>query len=403
MLRRLATVVGVALLATVLTAPANAVVEPPRPTFYEAPSVLPSTNGAVIRSEQMTYKLDPLKANTVAMNSWRILYRSTNRVGKPIAVSGTVLVPKAAWFGFGRRPVIGYAAGTQGMADKCAPSRQFSEGLEYEGAFISGLLARGYAVVMTDYEGLGTAGVHTYMDRVSQGRAVLDSVRAAQRLSGTGLSSLNPVGLQGYSQGGGAAASAAELAASYAPELSIKGASVGAVPADLKKVAQKIDGTMWAEFLLYAARGLSQSYGIDPHSVTNDLGDKKMDEIEGHCVFDLFSNSFVKSSTLTDSGQSLVQIMDSEPWRTMVEQQRIGTLKPAFPVLVTHSALDDTIPYDQGKAMAKSWCAKGANVRFSTNLNPGHLGGMLATSTEMYGFFEARFAGLPQWSNCWIL
>ena len=116
-----------------------------------------------------------------------------------------------------------------------------------------------------------------------------------------------------------------------------------------------------------------------------------------------FQPAVVKSSTLTDSGQSLVQIMDSEPWRTMVEQQRIGTLKPAFPVLVTHSALDDTIPYDQGKAMAKSWCAKGANVRFSTNLNPGHLGGMLVTSTEMYGFFEARFAGLPQWSNCWIL
>ena len=61
---------------------------------------------------------------------------------------------------------------------------------------------------MPDYEGLGTAGVHTYMDRVSQGRATLDVIRAAQRLDGTGLSAGSPVGIMGYSQGGGAAAAA---------------------------------------------------------------------------------------------------------------------------------------------------------------------------------------------------
>jgi pimeloyl-ACP methyl ester carboxylesterase len=112
-----------------------------------------------------------------------------------------------------------------------------SEGLEYESLFIKGLIERGYAVALTDYQGLGTAGVHTYMNRVAQGRAVLDAVRAAQRLSGSGLSSLNPVGLVGYSQGGGASAAAAELAASYAPELKVKGAVAGAVPADLGAVA----------------------------------------------------------------------------------------------------------------------------------------------------------------------
>ena len=109
---------------------------------------------------------------------------ATNRRGRSLAVSGTVLVPSAAWVGPGARPVIGYAPGTQGMADRCAPSRQFSEGLEYEAIGIEGLLARGYAVAMTDYEGLGTEGVHTYMDRVSQGRALLDVVRAASRQHG---------------------------------------------------------------------------------------------------------------------------------------------------------------------------------------------------------------------------
>jgi hypothetical protein len=191
-----------ALLATTLAAsPATAAVEePPRPPFYEAPATLPAAAGDVIRSERLTFLLDPLDATSLVRNATRVLYRTTDRTGTPIAASGTVLVPNAPWVGVGSRPVIGYAPGTQGMADRCAPSRQFAEGIEYEGVVMEGLLQRGYAIAMPDYEGLGTAGVHTYMDRVSQGRATLDVVRAAQRLDGTGLSGSSPVGLQGYSR-----------------------------------------------------------------------------------------------------------------------------------------------------------------------------------------------------------
>ena len=120
-------------------------------------------------------------------------------------------------------------------------------------------------------------------------------------------------------------------------------------------------------------------------------------------MFDLFSNSGKKFVDLTNSGQSAGQIYSQAPYTSIVQGQRLGDIKPTVPVLVTHSALDDVIPYAVGKAMAKRWCAKGANVYFSTNLNPTHLGGMLSTSTEMYAFFEARFAGVPQWSNCWTL
>ncbi len=95
------------------------------------------------------------------------------------------------------------------------------------------MLARGYSVAVTDYEGLGTPGSHTYMARASQAHAVLDVVRAAQRLGNPELVAGGPVALAGYSQGGGASAAAVELAAQYAPELNLKGAYAGAVPADL--------------------------------------------------------------------------------------------------------------------------------------------------------------------------
>ena len=400
----LALVTAASAVVAVGTPTATAVVpEPPRPAFYEAPAVLPSTNGAVIRSEKMTFLLDPLDATSLVRNAQRVLYRTTNRTGKAIAVSGTVLVPTSPWIGLGSRPVIGYAPGTQGMADRCAPSRQFSEGIEYEGLGIEGLLQRGYAVAMPDYEGLGTAGVHTYMDRVSQGRATLDVVRAAQRLPGTGLTASSPVGLMGYSQGGGAAASAVELAATYAPDLRVKGAVVGAVPADLAQVASALDGGPYSAFAYFALRGLAASYDIDLSPYLNDRGRAVSDQVETECVFDLLNHAFVRSSTLSASGRPMSDLMAVEPFRSIVEAQRIGTIRPSVPVLVTHSAIDDVIPYAVGRQMARSWCSKGANVRFSTNVAPGHVGGIVPQTAEALPFFEARFAGLPQVSSCWLV
>ena len=401
----LTSTIAAAITVTALgTTSAHAVVpEPPRPAFYEAPATLPGANGAVIRSEHVTFLLDPLDATSLVRNADRILYRTTNRTGTAIAVSGTVLVPSAPWVGVGSRPVIGYAPGTQGMADRCAPSRLFSEGIEYEGIGIEGLLLRGYAVAMPDYEGLGTVGIHTYMDRVSQGRATLDAVRAAQRLAGTGLDATSPVGLMGYSQGGGAAASAVELAPTYAPELRLKGAVVGAVPADLATVATNLDGGLFSAFAFFALRGLSASYDLDLSPYLNDAWRAAMDSVEQDCVFDLLDHAFVRSSTLSVDGRPMSELMAQEPFRSIVESQRIGTTRPAFPVLVTHSTLDDVIPYAVGRSMARSWCGTGANVRFSPNLAPLHVGGIVPHTAEALPFFEARFAGLPQVSNCWVL
>lgn len=390
--------------AIVVASPARAAVEePPRPAFYEAPATLPAANGTLIRSEKMTFLLDPLDATSLVRNATRVLYKSTNRAGEAIAVSGTVLVPTAPWVGLGTRPVIAYAAGTQGLADRCAPSRQFSEGVEYEGLVMEGLLQRGYAIAMTDYEGLGTVGVHTYMDRVSQGRAVLDAVRAAQQLTDTGLTSTSPVGIQGYSQGGGGAASAVELASTYAPELRLKGAVVGAVPADLVKVATNLDGSLYSSFAFFALRGLAASYDIDLTPYLNAQGLEAMTAVEQDCVFDLLDNAFVRSETLSIDGQPLSALMTRAPFASVIEAQRIGTIKPTVPVLVSHSVLDDVIPYAAGKAMARSWCNKGANVRLSNNVVPLHVGGIVPHAAEAQLFWEARFAGLPQLSNCWLI
>ena len=81
-------------------------------------------------------------------------------------------------------------------------------------------LKAGYAVVRTDYEGLGTPSAHPYLIGVSEGRAVLDMVRAARKLD---RSLGKQVVIAGHSQGGHAALWAGSLAGKWTPELDVRG------------------------------------------------------------------------------------------------------------------------------------------------------------------------------------
>ena len=61
-------------------------------------------------------------------------------------------------------------------------------------------------------------------------------------------------------------------------------------------------------------------------------------------------------------------------------------------MLLTHSTIDDTIPYSVGKQLDKDWCGKGTNVRWSPNAAPLQVSGMIPNTIEALPWFEARFA-----------
>ncbi|MFG2349747.1 alpha/beta fold hydrolase [Streptomyces phaeochromogenes] len=357
-------------------------------------------NGDVLSSEAGVFYLDPLKAVKVKASVHRIMYRTTDRAGKVIAVTGTVLNPATS--PYGQRPIVAFAPGTQGLADKCAPSRQLADGTEYEALPIKKLLDQGYAVVVTDYQGLGTPGVHTYMDREAQGHAVLDSVRAAQRLDALDLPDAGPVGLYGYSQGGGATASAAELAPTYAPELKLKGAVVGAPPADMNKVADSMDGSAYGAFFNYALSGLSTSYGIDIAPYLNAHGKRVTNDLRDNlCTTQALAKyPFLNSRFLTVDGRPLTERLKRAPWNTIVAEQRLGQLQPAVPVLLSHSALDDVVPQQVGKTLAADWCRLGVTVRFAGNHIPGHIAATAGTIADGLPWLKDRFAGRTAPSTC---
>lgn len=370
---------AIALLAAGLTVAATVPAQAATPTvapaaqfsggdFYTPPAVLPANNGEVIRHESSQVTTLPFIGGPLPATAQRIMYRSTDTHDVPIAVTGTVFSPTTPWAGPGERPLVSYAVGTQGQGDQCAPSHLFNQGLEYETLFIAQILAKGVAVVVTDFEGLGTPGVHTYMNRLSQAHAVLDAARAAQQLPDANIPADGRVGIYGYSQGGGAAGAAAELAPSYAPELKVVGAAVGAPPADLAAVAGSVDGTSIAGVIGYTINGLEQSYPelSSVHSLLNPLGNSMLEAVKGECIAEtLFRFGFQHSSDYTLNHEPVTSFLGTEPYKSIVAAQRIGTLKPAAPVYIWQGVNDDVIPYAQSRQLAADWCGKGATVEFN--------------------------------------
>ena len=212
------TAVAFALVLGSLLAPAADAARPLKApsgvAFYTPPRTLTGKHGDVIWSRTVRSSL------TKAQRTTLVLYRSTAPDGKAIAVSGTVTIPKGdpppgGW------PVISWAHGTTGIADRCAPTRQSGDrASSYIFTQLNTWLGKGYALARTDYEGLGTPGTHPFLIGRSEGRGVVDIVRAARKLN-------SDIGkryvIAGHSQGGHAALWAASLAPSWASELRLRG------------------------------------------------------------------------------------------------------------------------------------------------------------------------------------
>lgn len=373
----------------------------PKDEFYQPPEEIPEERGTLIRRQPARFYLDPFKLVPAPARVDRIMFTSSDRLDRPIAVTGTMLTPTRPRTRRADRGLVAFAVGTQGMGEQCAPSRQLAAGREYESVFIAGLLARGYNVVVPDYQGLGMSGTHTYMSREVQGRVVLDSLRAAQHLDNPDVPIDGPVAIAGYSQGGGAAASAAEMWHEYAAGLDLKGAICGAVPADLTLVADMLDGSAYFAFLGYALVGLTADYGVDLDELLNERGLALVTALSGQCMFEsLRRYAFTRSHSLTRDGRKVSEILREEPFASVVAEQQLGNGRyPRVPAMITHSVLDDVVPYECGRALAERWAGQGARVRLSTNYAPTHAAAALTSYSAAFRFLGKRFRGEPMRGN----
>ncbi len=224
-------------LAAAASSPATAAVKqgPKGGAFYVPPKNLPKGHGKAVwqRAATKLAPIDGAKINKV------LLYTSRSPEGKQVVVSGSVSVPKGK-APKGGWPVISWAHGTTGTAEQCAPTRVrptsvVAPYIAYVHPQLEDWIKAGYAVVATDYQGLGTPGPHPYLVGEAEGRSVVDMVSAARQLvPDLGKKFL----IAGHSQGGQSSLFAASLADDWAPGLKLKGTAAYAPASHLKTQAE---------------------------------------------------------------------------------------------------------------------------------------------------------------------
>ncbi len=398
------------------------------PAFYTPPAELPAGNGVLVRHEplRLGLSLPGLDGRTLPGTATRLMYTSTDSAGQPVAVTGVYVEPSAAWKGAGPRPLVVVGSGTMGQGDQCAPSLALQNPLTLNGETVSfgyetlavyRLLATGAAVVVTDYVGLGaTDRLHTYVNRVDEGHAMLDAARVARSVPGASVTAASRVGMYGYSQGGGASASAAELQSTYAPDVPLAGTYSGAPPADLTAVMKGIDGSALAGALGWSINGFAQAEPALRRVVeanVNATGRAALKDISTTCVGDaILGYGFTKSTKWTTSGKSLAEVIAAEPAaQAALDKQRIGTMRPTGPVRLATGVQDDIVPHEQARRLAVDWCKKGGDVTYKAVHLPNlgdkiltnHLAPLLTDQGDAVEWLTDRLAGEPTRSNCWTM
>ncbi len=352
-------------------AQAKAPAKGPDGTAFYSPSakLLKGTPGSVIWSRQIKYTADGRVALPSASKTMLVLYRSRSTKGKAIAVSGTVDLPK------GKAPkrgwkMVSFAHGTTGAADVCAPSRTAAGGpadgyIAYASASYDSWLKAGYAVLRTDYEGLGTPGRHPYLIGASEGRGVVDIALAARNLFGSRLLS-KAWAIGGHSQGGHAALFAASLAPKLAPGLSLKGVFAYAPASHIYEQRQAIailgDSfkalTGLAALILYSA---AQEAGVDPATLVQPNIAALLGQIEKVCMTQLGSkaifgdiapNAILKPGIKTDSVDKVLMAMNPD-------------VKISVPVLILQGNSDTTVFANFTDALASELVKRGNKVTYT--------------------------------------
>jgi len=360
--------------------------------FYQAnPDELDGPPGTLIRQEKMSGA--PLDAT-----AYRVLYRSTGLKDEPIVVSGVVVVP-AEPAPPGGRPIIAWAHPTSGVVPHCAPSLAIFFFQQVQG--LREMIRRGYIVTATDYPGLGTAGPHPYLVGISEGRAVLDSVRAARNL--VRGATQQRFAVWGHSQGGQAVLYAAIIAKSYAPELEMVGVAAAAPATDLGVLMRADIATAGGKNLLAMTLwSWDRVFNAPMRDVIFTDVVPIVDKLANVClegIFDIEPRKIV-GKLLQKRFLRVEDPTSIEPWRALLAQNTVGPTPPAIPVFIAQGMMDDTVVPSVTLAYQKRLCANGNLVSLMHLPDVGHGAVALKSARDAVAWMSDRFAGQPAPSAC---
>ncbi len=377
----------------------NLVEDPLLPELYDPCPFAAGDPGELVGQEEVS----EAPAGTRA---WRISHHSTTVAGTDEVVSALVVAPdgEPPTGGF---PVLAFAHPTTGAARQCAPSLRPDRDIgdpTITGVTFFELVAPfvddGFAVVATDYRGLGTPGPHPYLVGQAEGNNVLDAARAIRQLSELTLNDQTLI--FGHSQGGQAAAFAAEQAAEYAPELDVLGAAQLAPAAELKDLldAELRDPALddlglaviamraWQQVYPEAARALDALL-TDSGSRAIEVGTEECltavyDAFEGKTVDELFTGDPLQSDVLVD----------------LLDGNSAGNAGTSIPMFVGQGTADDIVLPKTIDTYVQRICSLGNTVEFERYQGATHGTVVLDALDDVKKWLDARLSGDTAPSNC---
>jgi pimeloyl-ACP methyl ester carboxylesterase len=277
----------------------------------------------------------------------------------PTGAPGTGAAPA------GGRPVVSWAHPTTGIDDSCAPSLQPSPYDSIMG--LSEFLAQGWVVVATDYEGLGTDGVHPYLVGASEAHGVIDIVRAAHQMTQVGASTR--FATFGHSQGGQAALFTGQLAAQYAPDLQLVAVAAAAPSGDLAmQFDQKGDTEAYSYIGSYLTTSWADVFGARPDTAVAPASVVSVRSYAAKCVvggtpaLDASLNQIFDVDPAVSPSMWLPGFDRTDPWSSLIGANSAGSAPIAVPTLVTQGTADTVIPPDTTARLVAAYRANGTPV-----------------------------------------
>ncbi len=255
-------------------------------------------------------------------------------------------------------------------------------------------LDAGYVVAATDYEGLGTPGVHPLLVGESEGRSVLDAARAAHDLKAAEVG--NNVLVLGHSQGGHAALFAGELAASYAPGLHVLGVVAEAPAADVEAYVSLLEKfTAGNPFIVEVVEGFHAAYPqFDPAAVLTPDALARASIVDQQCGADI--NTSFSSAPLVLAHDPL-QI---PALATLLQTNSAGHRRSGVPLLVAQGTADEGAPQFLTDQFVKNVCAAGDTLDYRVYPGADHGGVIPAAANDVTAWFADRVNGAPPTSTC---
>jgi pimeloyl-ACP methyl ester carboxylesterase len=357
--------------------------------FFDPGDAPAGEPGEIIRSRPVTTTLQ-------GANVWQVLHWSRTAEDRPVAVSATVVAPTAE--SATPRPIFAYAHGTTGLGDQCALSTQIANGTAVELSLLPVLVSQGLTVVIPDYQGLGTPGDHPYLVGQSEGRNLLDGIRAAGRLEGTGSSPESKAIVWGHSQGGGAAAFTAELQPTYAPDVPLVGAIAGAPPADVATSSLGAVNSSYRGFVPMIIAGLRAGY---PELAADDgalgaEGRQALADVSGTCLSEALAAFNGRDVEALFAGLPV----DDPLWQEALAANRAGDRPTDVPIFIYHGADDDLVPPAMSESLFERYCAAGVNASRTVYPGTDHVSVLTAAFGDIAAFTIDRLSGKPAVSGC---